>query len=182
MAAVVLAISLVFFAFMQATVFPSSDLIGIFPDVTLVIILVWSAVRGVREGLLWAFLVGILLDTLALDPLGGNALALLPVVLLGALSHRGVRRRYLSARLRFTLGAKRWRRVDCRCSAPPNHHVADRSERDDRPAHLPDRQPRAKTGELSQCLEVANGFHTIHPDNERAQGASRNGSDRIRFI
>jgi rod shape-determining protein MreD len=88
MAAVVLAISLVFFAFMQATVFPSSDLIGIFPDVTLVIILVWSAVRGVREGLLWAFLVGILLDTLALDPLGGNALALLPVVLLGALSGR----------------------------------------------------------------------------------------------
>lgn len=88
MASVVLAFSLVFFAFMQATVFPSSELIGIFPDVTLVIVLVWSAVRGVRDGLLWAFLVGILLDTLALDPLGGNALALLPVVLLGAFSGR----------------------------------------------------------------------------------------------
>lgn len=88
MATVVLAISLIFFSFMQATVFPSSELIGIYPDVTLVIILVWSAVRGVREGLLWAFLVGILLDTLALDPLGANALALLPVVLLGALSGR----------------------------------------------------------------------------------------------
>jgi rod shape-determining protein MreD len=73
---------------MQATVFPNSELIGIFPDVTLVIILVWSAVRGVRDGMIWAFLVGILLDTLALDPLGGNALALLPVVLLGALSGR----------------------------------------------------------------------------------------------
>ncbi len=88
MAPVVLAISLVFFALLQATVFPSSELVSIFPDVTLVIILVWSAVRGVREGLLWAFLAGILLDTLALDPLGGNALALLPVVLLGALSGR----------------------------------------------------------------------------------------------
>lgn len=88
MASVVLALSLIFFAFMQATVFPSSELIGIFPDVTLVIILVWSAVRGVRDGLIWAFLVGILLDTLALDPLGANALALLPVVLLGALSGR----------------------------------------------------------------------------------------------
>jgi rod shape-determining protein MreD len=88
MASLVLAVSLIFFAFMQATVFPSSELIGIFPDVTLVIILVWSAVRGVRDGLIWAFLVGILLDTLALDPLGGNALALLPVVLLGALSGR----------------------------------------------------------------------------------------------
>jgi rod shape-determining protein MreD len=81
-------LSLILFAFMQATVFPNSELIGIFPDVTLVIILVWSAVRGVRDGMIWAFLVGILLDTLALDPLGGNALALLPVVLLGALSGR----------------------------------------------------------------------------------------------
>ena len=88
MASVVLALSLILFAFMQATVFPNSELIGIFPDVTLVIILVWSAVRGVRDGMIWAFLVGILLDTLALDPLGGNALALLPVVLLGALSGR----------------------------------------------------------------------------------------------
>lgn len=88
MATVILALSLIFFAFMQATVFPSSELIGIFPDVTLVIILVWSAVRGVRDGLLWAFLVGMLLDTLALDPLGANALALLPVVLLGAFAGR----------------------------------------------------------------------------------------------
>lgn len=88
MASVVLALSLILFAFMQATVFPNSELIGIFPDVTLVIILVWSAVRGVRDGMIWAFLVGILLDTLGLDPLGGNALALLPVVLLGALSGR----------------------------------------------------------------------------------------------
>lgn len=88
MAPVVLAVSLVVFAFLQATVFPSSELISIYPDVTLVIILVWSAVRGVRDGLLWAFLVGILLDTLALDPLGANALALLPVVVLGAISGR----------------------------------------------------------------------------------------------
>ncbi len=88
MAPVVLAISLIVFAFLQATVFPSSDLISIYPDVTLVIILVWSAVRGVRDGLLWAFLAGILLDTLALDPLGANALALLPVVVLGAISGR----------------------------------------------------------------------------------------------
>lgn len=88
MAPVILAISLLSFAFLQATVFPSSELIGIYPDVTMVIILVWSAVRGVRDGLLWAFMVGILLDTLSLDPLGANALALLPVVLLGALSGR----------------------------------------------------------------------------------------------
>ena len=79
--------------------FASSELLGIFPDVTLVIILVWSAVRGVRDGLIWAFLVGILLDTLALDPLGGNALALLPVVLLAALSSTALMHKFCRLKL-----------------------------------------------------------------------------------
>jgi rod shape-determining protein MreD len=82
----VLGTSLVAFAFLQATLIPSAEFVPIVPDVTLVIILVWSAVRGVREGLLWAFMIGILLDTLALDPLGANGLALLPVVLLGGIA------------------------------------------------------------------------------------------------
>lgn len=56
------------------------------PDFTLVIVLIWSAVRGTQEGLLWAFGIGILLDTLALDPLGANALALLPAVMLGGMT------------------------------------------------------------------------------------------------
>jgi rod shape-determining protein MreD len=82
---VIVAASLIVFAFLQATVFPSASFVSVMPDITMVIVLIWTAVRGVREGLVWAFAIGVLLDTLALDPLGANALALLPAVMLGAL-------------------------------------------------------------------------------------------------
>jgi rod shape-determining protein MreD len=77
---------LVLFALLQATVFPEVSLVSVMPNFTLVIVLVWSAVRGVQEGLVWAFAIGVLLDTVALDPLGANALALLPAVLLGGMA------------------------------------------------------------------------------------------------
>jgi rod shape-determining protein MreD len=73
-------------ALLQATVFPEVSLASVMPDFTLVIVLVWSAVRGVQEGLVWAFAIGVLLDTVAIDPLGANALALLPAVLLGGMT------------------------------------------------------------------------------------------------
>ena len=86
MSSVITAISLAFFAIVQAVVLPEYNATAVLPDFTMVIILVWSAVRGTQEGLVWAFAVGILLDTLALDPLGANALALLPAVLLGGMT------------------------------------------------------------------------------------------------
>jgi rod shape-determining protein MreD len=77
---------LVLFALLQATVFPEVSMVSVMPDFTLVIVLVWSAVRGVQEGFVWAFGIGVLLDTIAVDPLGANALALLPAVLLGGMA------------------------------------------------------------------------------------------------
>lgn len=86
MSTVITGVLLAFFAVVQAVVFPSVSSSAILPDFTLVIVLIWSAVRGTQEGLIWAFAIGILLDTLALDPLGSNALALLPAVLLGGMT------------------------------------------------------------------------------------------------
>jgi rod shape-determining protein MreD len=83
---VIVGVCLAAFALLQATLFPGISFVSVLPDVTLVIVLVWSAVRGIQEGLAWAFALGILLDTLALDPLGANALALLPAVLLGSMT------------------------------------------------------------------------------------------------
>jgi rod shape-determining protein MreD len=83
---VIVSLMLVVFAVVQAVVFPDFSFTTIFPDFTMVIVLIWSAVRGTQEGLIWAFGIGILLDTLALDPLGANALALLPAVLLGGMT------------------------------------------------------------------------------------------------
>lgn len=67
----------------QATLLPMAGVIGIKPDLVLVLLLLWGAVRAPREGLLWAFAAGLLLDLLTLAPPGVNALALLPVVVVG---------------------------------------------------------------------------------------------------
>lgn len=88
MARIVFALCLLLAALMQATVLPSLHVIEVLPDVTLVLLLVWSALRGTPEGLIWAFGLGLFLDVFALDPLGANGLALLGVALLGGLSRR----------------------------------------------------------------------------------------------
>ena len=80
---------LILTAFAQATVFPMVRVLGgMGPDLVLVLILVWSGLRGSREGLVWAFALGLLLDLLTLDPLGVNALALIPVALIGGVASR----------------------------------------------------------------------------------------------
>ena len=75
-------------AFIQAAVLPFVLPIEVAPSLVLVLIFLWSLRRGVGDAVVWAFGVGILLDLLALDPLGLNGLALLPAVLLGPLARR----------------------------------------------------------------------------------------------
>lgn len=88
MARILFALCLMSAALVQATILPSLDVIEVLPDVTLVLLLVWSALRGAPEGMIWAFGLGMFIDILALDPLGTNGLALLGVALLGGLSRR----------------------------------------------------------------------------------------------
>lgn len=86
-------------AIFQATVIGSYSPIEIQPDITLVLLLVWCANTGTAEGLTWAFALGILTDVLALDALGTNPLALLPVALLAAAS----RKRVFNSKLLFPI-------------------------------------------------------------------------------
>lgn len=90
---------LLFAALSQATFLPNLHLIQVLPDTTLVLLLVWSALHGIPEGLVYAFGLGMFLDILALDPMGTNALALLGVALVGGLS----RRRFFHSNLVFPL-------------------------------------------------------------------------------
>lgn len=83
-------ILLVLAALAQATVMPRINPVPVYPDFVLVFLFLWSASRSVRESLVWVFLAGILLDVLALDPLGANALALVIVVLLAGLVRQRV--------------------------------------------------------------------------------------------
>jgi rod shape-determining protein MreD len=77
---------LVFAALLQTALLPRWQLLAVTPGVVVVLLLGWSAYRGVPEGLAWVFAAGFLLDILGLDRLGANALALLPVALIGGLS------------------------------------------------------------------------------------------------
>lgn len=80
---VIFAILIVVLAFLQTTVVPMGRIIGITPDLVLVALFLWSAQREPREGLLWAFGVGIFVDFLTLTPLGTTALGYLPVAAIG---------------------------------------------------------------------------------------------------
>lgn len=70
-------------ALVQATFLPALGLLAVGPDLALIFLLIWSATHGVREGLWWAFGLGIWLDLLTLDPLGAHVLPLLVVALIG---------------------------------------------------------------------------------------------------
>ena len=52
----------------------------------LLVVLLWSLVRGVDEGLMWAFLGGLIVDVLSGGPLAGTAIALLAAAYLAGQS------------------------------------------------------------------------------------------------
>lgn len=78
---------LIVLAMLQATLLPVLGPLGIMPNLVLVAILLWSATRDPREGLLWAFGIGMFLGLLTLTPLGIDALGLTPVVVVGWFSY-----------------------------------------------------------------------------------------------
>jgi rod shape-determining protein MreD len=86
----IFALAIATLAFAQAALIPAVNVLSIGPNFVLVLIMVWSAERGIAEGVIWALPVGILLDLLAIDPLGSNALALIPVAIIGGLARRRV--------------------------------------------------------------------------------------------
>jgi rod shape-determining protein MreD len=77
---------LVVAALLQTALLPRWQILAVTPGLVVVLLFAWSAYRGVAEGLAWVFVAGLLLDVLGLDRLGANAIALLPVALLGGLS------------------------------------------------------------------------------------------------
>ncbi|HYI25705.1 MAG TPA: rod shape-determining protein MreD [Thermomicrobiales bacterium] len=90
MARLLFGLLLVLTALIQATVIPSLNPFLVSPDLVLVFLFVWSGSRSLRESLFWVFVAGILMDALALDPLGTNALALVGVPLLAGLARQRV--------------------------------------------------------------------------------------------
>ncbi len=77
-------------ALLQSTVMPHCTLLGVHPDLMLMLVTAWSILRGSEEGMLWAVIGGVALDMLSGAPFGVCTLALLIVGFLAGLSRRSV--------------------------------------------------------------------------------------------
>jgi len=70
----------------QATAMPFVTFAGVKPDLMLVTVVSWSLLRGTRDGAIWGFTGGLLLDLFSGAPLGSTTCTL---TLVGALSGIG---------------------------------------------------------------------------------------------
>ena len=68
-------------ALLQSSVLPQLPFPALRPDLMLVIVLAWNLARSHRDGLLWAFAGGLMLDTFSAGPFGALLLALFVVCL-----------------------------------------------------------------------------------------------------
>jgi rod shape-determining protein MreD len=64
-------------AIAQASVLPAFPLFGVAPALWLVVAVAWSLLRGMREGLIVAFVGGLVIDLLSTAPLGITSLSLM---------------------------------------------------------------------------------------------------------
>ncbi len=86
------AVLLIALAFVQATFVPALWPLEVQPNFVLILLIVWTAINGIPAGVVLAAIVGVVLDFLALDPMGMNGLALLSAVLIAGLARQRVLR------------------------------------------------------------------------------------------
>lgn len=74
----------------QATLLTRIRFFGAQPDLLLVLVVCWSLLHGVSEGLLLAFAGGLVFDVVAGLPLGSSPLALMPLCFLASIGRTSV--------------------------------------------------------------------------------------------
>ena len=85
-----LLLGLILVVLVQATLLNRVRILGVQPDLLLVIVVCWSLLHGFQDGLLWAFAGGLGIDLVAGLPLGASPLALMPVALFSSLGRSSV--------------------------------------------------------------------------------------------
>lgn len=79
---------------MEASVLPHVQVGGAQPDLTLLVVGAWSLLRGIDEGVIWAFIGGIALDLFSAGPFSTYILALMAAsLILGVDPSTGLGRR-----------------------------------------------------------------------------------------
>ena len=62
-------------AIAQSAVLPRFTIAGVAPQLAFVVALAWGLLRGLEEGLVWAFIAGLFVDLFSMAPLGLSSLA-----------------------------------------------------------------------------------------------------------
>lgn len=72
---------LLLLAVLQTAVFTRFPVFGLAPSFSFLVALSWALLRGLEEGLAWAFIAGLSVDLFTIGPLGATALAYMTAVL-----------------------------------------------------------------------------------------------------
>jgi rod shape-determining protein MreD len=70
---------------LQTSAVPHLAVLGVFPDLPLLFVVNWGLVRGPREGVIWGFVAGLMVDLLSGAPFGAATLSLMLVGFLSGL-------------------------------------------------------------------------------------------------
>lgn len=87
----------------QTTAMPHLTILGVKPDLVLLMVISWSLLRGSKEGLIWALIGGIGLDLASGAPFGISVVALVALSLLAGLGELSVFRTHIALPLIATL-------------------------------------------------------------------------------
>ena len=66
---------------LQTAVLPYFPIFGITPSLPFLVALAWGLLRGINEGVIWAFIAGFFMDLFTAAPVGGMALTYMIAVL-----------------------------------------------------------------------------------------------------
>jgi len=92
-------------AIVQTAVLPHFPIAGVEPQLLLLVALAWGLVRGLEEGLVWAFIGGLWSDLFSMAPVGLSSLAFMAAVAAAVLLQQVMPpRRLLVATLMAALG------------------------------------------------------------------------------
>ena len=62
-------------AIVQSAILPRIPVFGVVPQVLFLMALAWGLLRGLEQGMVWAFIAGIFVDLFSITPLGLSSLA-----------------------------------------------------------------------------------------------------------
>jgi rod shape-determining protein MreD len=79
---------LVIIAVLQSSAVSHLTVLGVSPDLPLLLVVSWSLLQGVREGVLWGFTAGVVMDLLSGAPFGAATLTLMAAGLLAGLAKK----------------------------------------------------------------------------------------------